>query len=213
MDLHPEEPELGPWRAVDDAALLALVGRPALVLVDGRGGGGKTTFAGRLAGLLGADVVHTDDIAWEYSRFGWDDLLVGGVIGPWRRGGDVSYRPPGWARHDRPGAVEARGGRPLVIEGSGVGRAELAGLADLVVWVQSDRTEARERALVRDASYGTRTPAEAEAFWDDWMTEEEPFFAADRPWERAGLVVLGTPAHAVSDYREIWVSDAVTLGA
>ena len=80
-----------------------------------------------------------------------------------------------------------------MIEGSGDGRAELAGLADLVVWMQSDRTSARARALVRDASYGTRTPEEAEAFWDDWMTEEEPFFANDRPWERAGLVVLGTP--------------------
>ena len=87
----------------------------------------------------------------------------------------MSYRPPGWAAHDRPGAVEAAGGRPLVIEGCGVGRAELAGLADLVVWVQSDRTLARVRGLGRDASYGTRTPEEAEAFWDDWMTEEEPF--------------------------------------
>ena len=193
MDLHPEEPDLGPWRPVDDAELLALVGQPSLALVDGRGGGGKTTFSSRLADLLGASLVHTDDIAWEYSRFGWDDLLVGGVIGPWRGGADVRYRPPGWAAHDRPGAIEAGGGRPLVIEGCGVGRAELAGLADLVVWMQSDRTLARKRALVRDASYGTRTPEEAEAFWDDWMTEEEPFFAADRPWERADLVVLGTP--------------------
>ena len=75
----------------------------------------------------------------------------------------------------------------------GAARAELVGLADLVVWVQSDRTLARERALVRDASYGTRTPEEAEAFWDHWMTEEDPFLAADRPWERAHLVVLGTP--------------------
>ena len=65
-----------------------------------------------------------------------------------------------------------------------------------MVWVQSDRTEARARGLARDASYGTRTPEEAEAFWDDWMTEEEPFYAADRPWERADLVVLGTPPDA-----------------
>ena len=78
MDLHPEEPDLGPWRAVDDAELLALVGRPSLVLVDGRGGGGKTTFSSRLAGLLGAGLVHTDDVAWEYSRFGAADR-------PWER--------------------------------------------------------------------------------------------------------------------------------
>ena len=62
-------------------------------------------------------------------------------------------------------------------------------------WSGCSRTarEARRRGLERDASYGTRTPEEAEAFWDDWMTEEEPFYAADRPWERADLVVLGTP--------------------
>ena len=28
------------------------------------------------------------------------------------------------------------------------------------------------------------------------MTEEEPFYAADRPWVRADLVVLGTPPDA-----------------
>ena len=87
--------------------------------------------------------------------------------------------------HGREGSVTAAAGVPLVVEGVGAARASLARLADLVVWVQSDRTLARTRGLARDASYGTRTPAEAEAFWDDWMTEEEPYLAADRPWERA----------------------------
>jgi hypothetical protein len=54
--------------------------------------------------------------------------------------------------------------------------------------VQSDREEARERGLRRDVELG-RTPEEAERFWDDWMAAEEPFLAADRPWERADLVV------------------------
>ncbi len=199
MDLHPEEPAAGPWRSLDDEALAyeltaRLRGRhPALVLVDGRSGAGKTFASEKVARLLDAGIVHSDDVAWEYSRFGWDDLLVGRVIEPWRQGHDVGYRPPSWDTHDREGAVAATGRVPLVVEGVGAARASLADLADLVIWVQSDRTRARVRGLERDASYGTRTPAEAEAFWDDWMTEEEPFLAADRPWERADLVVLGTP--------------------
>ena len=59
----------------------------------------------------------------------------------------------------------------LVLEGVGAGRASLATHADAVVWVQSDRDEARERGLRRDVELG-RTPEEAERFWDEWMSAE-----------------------------------------
>ena len=58
----------------------------------------------------------------------------------------------------------------LVIEGVGAGRADLAVLADLVVWVQSDSAEARRRGLERDVELG-RPPEEAEEFWDSWMRD------------------------------------------
>jgi hypothetical protein len=50
--------------------------------------------------------------------------------------------------------------------------------------------------LQRDVELG-RTPREAEAFWDEWMSAEEPFLASDRPWSRASLVVNGTPPGAL----------------
>ena len=193
MDLYREEPSFEPFEPISDDTLVALGGSARLVLVDGRSAGGKTTFGAHLAEVLGGAIVHTDDVAWNHSILGWDDALVTGVIEPWRRGEAVDYRPPGWVAHDRPGSVLVPAGVPLVAEGVGAGRASLAALADLVVWVQSDRALARTRGIERDASYGTRTVAEAEEFWDHWMTEEEPHLAADRPWERAGLVVLGTP--------------------
>lgn len=208
MDLYAEEPELGPYRGRDDPALRTLVrglvpaNRPVLVLVDGRSGAGKTTAAGRLAAALDASVVHTDDVAWNHARFGWEDLLVTGVLEPWRRGEAIDFRPPAWVREGREGSVRAPAGRSLVVEGVGAAREALAPLGDLVVWVQADHAIARPRGLARDASYGTRTPVEAEAFWDDWMTEEDPFLAADRPWTRADLVVLGTPPEG----DELWVA-------
>jgi hypothetical protein len=55
----------------------------------------------------------------------------------------------------------------LVLEGVGAGRAALASEADALVWVQSDRSEARERGLRRDVELG-RTPEEAERLWDGW---------------------------------------------
>ncbi|GAA2746911.1 hypothetical protein GCM10009868_34230 [Terrabacter aerolatus] len=194
MRLHPEEPEAGPWHPVGDDELATLLagllpaGRGVL-LVDGRSGGGKTTFAEHAAALVGGAVVHTDDLAWQHDATAWDDLALAHVIEPWRRGEDVGYRPPGWVATGRDGSVTASADAGLlVLEGVGAGRASLAAQADAVAWVQADRDEARERGLRRDVELG-RTPEEAERFWDEWMSAEEPFLAADRPWERADLVV------------------------
>ncbi|HET7800714.1 MAG TPA: hypothetical protein VFL38_09850 [Humibacillus xanthopallidus] len=194
MRLHPEETEAGPWRHVGDDELATLVaplltdGRGVL-LVDGRSGSGKSTIARRLADLFGGAVVHSDDLAWHHDAFAWDDLAREHVIEPWRRGEAVDYRPPGWVARGREGSVAVPADVPvLVLEGVGAGRAALATEADVVVWVQSDRSEARERGLRRDVELG-RTPDEAERFWDEWMEVEEPFLAADRPWQRAHLVV------------------------
>jgi uridine kinase len=212
--LHPEEPaahfEPGPVEAFAGEVRARLRPGRSLVLVDGRSGGGKTTVATLLGDALPAAVVHTDDVAWNESATEWDHLLVDGVLEPWRTERAVSYRPPAWVAHDRPGAIKvAANADVLVVEGVGAGRASLAARADVLVWVQSDRVEARRRGVARDASYGTRTPAEAEAFWDDWMTSEEPFLAVERPWARADLVVNGTPSDRSSGVLE-WAAGPLT---
>ena len=76
----------------------------------------------------------------------------------------------------------------LILEGCSAARNELMPWIDVVVWAQSDIEKAKIRGLVRNG--GT---AEAEAFWDEWMAEEFPFFAEQRPWERADIIASGTP--------------------
>ena len=200
MLLPPEEPEASGWEVLDEPALASRLGAllpagRALVLVDGRSGGGKSTAAARIASALGGAVVHTDDVAWHLHPIDWADALRDGVLRPWRAGESVSYRPPGWVARGRPGAVEVPACEVLVVEGVGAGRAELAAEADLVVWVQSDAAEARRRGIARDIAEG-RPAGEADGFWDDWQRSEDPFLAADQPWTRAALVVNGTPGAA-----------------
>ena len=199
MELFPGEPGYGPWRAEPIAAVL---GTARLVAVDGRSGGGKTTTADRIAGTVpGATVVHTDDVAWNQARFDWAELLRTGVLEPVRSGHAVCWTPPAWPRHGRSGAIEVPAGCPLlVVEGVGVSRRELAAWFDLRLWVQSDRAEAYARGIERDAR------PDAAEFWAAWEAEEAPFLAADRPWERADVVVAGRPEVRCDPARELIVA-------
>ncbi len=196
MDADTAEPRFGPFRRVSRQALTDLLAPPpgegpSLVLVDGRSGAGKTTFATAAADARGGSVVATDDVAWHLHPTEWAAQMLEGVVRPWLAGEPVRYRPPGWVSRDRPGHVEVPAGADLVIEGVGAARHELAPFARLIVWVASDAVEARRRGIERDVSLG-RTPEEAEAFWDDWMSAEQPFLEAEQPWTRADLVVDGT---------------------
>ena len=202
MQLAPEEPEAGPWRAeplktVIDTLIKPGPGRgvarrPAVLAVDGRSNNGKTTLAARIREAMpGSAIVHTDDIAWWHSRFGWADLLIDGILVPVHRGQAVSYRPPRWTEHGRDGAIEVPAGCPLlIIEGDGAGRREVADLIDALIWVQSDEREAERRVLSR---IGKPNEAPTMQHHREWMAEEIPFNAVQRTWERADVIVCGTP--------------------
>lgn len=212
LRLAPEEPEAGPWRVELLSAVIEAViwrgpgqvvsGRPVVLAVDGRSNNGKTTLAARICQAVpGSAVVHTDDIAWKHSRFGWADLLIDGILVPVHQGLAVSYRPPRWDEHGRAGSIEVPAGCPLlVIEGDGAGRREVAHLVDALIWVQSDDRQTERRALARDRNPDpadiANIPADgppAEVRRREWMAEEMPFNAAQRTWERADIIVCGTP--------------------
>jgi hypothetical protein len=215
LQLAPGEPEAAPWRTEPLSTVIeeltrpgaggAVRGRPVVLAVDGRSNGGKTTLAARIGEAVpGSAVVHTDDIAWAHSRFGWADLLIEGILAPVHQGRAVSYRPPRWAEHGREGSIEVPADCPLlVIEGDGAGRREVADLIDALIWVQSDEREAERRVLTRIGK-----PDEPPTLQDhrDWMAEEIPFNAAQRTWERADVIVCGTPEIPCDPVTEIVVA-------
>ncbi|WP_433824836.1 uridine kinase family protein [Actinoplanes sp. CA-015351] len=202
MKLGPDEPLAGPWQELTPIDFAASVqaaagspaGRPRLIAVDGRSGSGKSTLAGRLRELTpGSAVVHTDDVAWWHSRFGWAPLMISGVLDPLHAGLGVRFRPPAWEQRGREGFIEVPAGCSAVfVEGVGASRRELLPLLDAAIWVQSDFAEAERRGILRDVDRDGLDPGTAKREWDEWMAEEIPFLRADRPWERAGFVVRGT---------------------
>ena len=212
MRLHEDEPRFGDGGGARVVSLRTLVeellpvrrdgGGPIVAAIDGRSANGKSTLAGRIATVVErAAVVHTDDVAWWHSRFGWDDLLVDGILEPLRRGSSVSYRPPGWAPRGREGSIDVDAdARLVVVEGVGAARRSLRPWLDAVIWVQSDRavTEARDAARV---AAGETSPSGLAG----WMAEEVPFQAAERTWEAADVVVDGTPTVAHDPETEVIV--------
>ena len=212
MQLGPGETEAGPWRVEPFGdfvqALVTAAGRPVkrprIIAVDGRGGGGKTTLANRLAEAMAPDavVVHSDDVAWHHSRFGWDGPMITGVLEPLRAGLPVHFQPPGWPAKGRDGHLNVPAGLSTVlIEGVGVSRRSLTPLLDAAIWVQSDFDETRHRGVRRDIEEQGWDDETAWRNWTDWEVEEIPFLVDDRPWERAQFIVSTTipvPAGAVA---------------
>lgn len=214
MILLPEEPHFGPWRAVPIGAFVRSIqeklpkDRPGIVAIDGRSANGKSTLAALInLEVPGSVLVHTDDIpssaAWSgrdrYSPpesaipsfYDWVERVREKVLKPARAGQAVAYRPPSWTDwlREESAFIDVSAGCPLLIfEGVGAARRELTDLLDVAVWVQSDTEKAETRGIIRDGG-----DMEAATFWKKWMAEEVPFLAAQKSWERADLVVCGTP--------------------
>ncbi len=180
----------GPGCGADVAAVLRLVhqatprcGDCRVVAVDGPSGSGKTTLARAVADRLAAPVLHLD-----LFYPGWDGLALGVrrvtelVLQPFSRGAAAVYRPWDWHR-DTWGATRTLLWVPvLVVEGCGSSAHPAAPYAAVRVWMEAEAAVRRARGLARDGQ--TYAP-----HWEQWARQERALFDADRPRDRADLVL------------------------
>ncbi|MGV9778323.1 uridine kinase family protein [Streptosporangium sp. NPDC003464] len=155
-----------------------------VVAVDGPGGSGKTTFAGRLARALGAQVIHSDDfpVPWDEPPVTWFRQVEEQVLGPLAAGRPGGYRRYDWAAGTFTDWVDVPVAPVLLLEG--VSTARRTAPAAFTVWVEAPAELRLARALARDgASYAPQ--------WREWMRAEEEWFAADGTRSRADLLLDG----------------------
>ncbi len=205
---YPEEPIVQKWQIVNGVELKNTIlqmlsnNEPRkLIFIDGRSGNGKSFLADKIAFLLEAPVVHTDDIAWGKHPINWDEELLEKIINPWLAGSVISLRPSGWVEAKRDGVIFVPQADILIIEGVGAGRAGLSRKDDVIIWVQAEQKMVYERAIKRDIIKEGRKLDEAKLFWDKWKSYEDPFFAKDKPWKRANIIINGDSATAQKEYR------------
>ena len=176
---------------LDVAGLAALVrerppvGAVRLVTVDGYSGAGKTRLTGRLARALGrVPTVHLD-----FFYPGWEGLAaVVPLAVEWVAEPLVSGRPARWRRYDWSADRfaewhETPWAPVVVLEGCGAGAAALRPFTSTAVWVETPAAQREERLRAR-LDWTRYAPHRAL-----WVAQEEALFAAERPWERADVVV------------------------
>lgn len=154
--------------------------------IDGLGAAGKSTFAARIAAALaGAVVVPVDDFAhpdvptWQRDRF------VAEVLTPLRAGRPARYRPADLVTGRLGDEVEVPAGVPVVVEGVSATDVRLGVPWDVTVWLDVPEAVRRQRIAERDP------PALLARWRTDWWPQEEAYVRAQRPADRADLVVVG----------------------
>jgi len=221
VELQPEEPAVTQWQVsgTDElvAHLLSLVGapegRPAIIAVDGRGGSGKTTLTTALtAAVPGAQAFHLDDLIWNEPLYDWDQLYVD-TLTRLHKAGCLDLVPDKWREHRREGSIRVPAGSPLVVvEGTGAGLRAVSNLIDAHVWVQTGDDVAERRGIKRDIAEGVNGDAEESVrFWHWWMAGERLFFAKDRPWQRADVIVSGDAPTGVGAGEIAWTPGPLLL--
>lgn len=155
-----------------------------IVAIDGYGGSGKSELANRLVrGLRKAAVVRTDDFA-QPTVLGWEwDRMRAQVLQPL-----VSDRPARYQRYDWDIDKLAEWhdipvGGTLIVEGVSSMRDELGRYWDFAIWLECPYDIRLRRGVERDGE------ARRSQWTAVWMPEEDEYFHAQRPDQKADLVI------------------------
>jgi uridine kinase len=158
-----------------------------IVLIDGRAGSGKSTFAESLQQQLFRDgesaprVIHMDNIfeGWDGLALG-SDYMVRFILQPLARQETASWQDWSWVKNQRSSWREFSGGTPLIVEGCGSLTERSKEHADISIWLEASEEVRRERWIQRERHL--------EKF-DFWAAQELDFYAREKSQSLADLVI------------------------
>jgi adenylate kinase family enzyme len=156
-----------------------------IVLIDGRAGSGKSTFADKLQQQLFRDgesaprVIHMDNVfeGWEGLSLG-SDYLVRFILNPLSRKEVASWQDWSWVRNERSSWREFSGGTPLIVEGCGALTERSKEHAYLSIWLEASEETRRARWLERERHLDK---------FDFWAAQELDFYAREKSKSLADL--------------------------
>ncbi|MFM1995419.1 MAG: hypothetical protein RLZZ610_936 [Actinomycetota bacterium] len=158
-----------------------------IVLIDGRAGSGKSTFADKLQQQLFREgesaprVIHMDNIyeGWGGLSLG-SDYLVRSILNPLARKETASWQDWSWVRNERSSWREFSGGTPLIVEGCGALSERSKEHAYLSLWLEASEETRRQRWLERERHLDK---------FDFWAAQELDFYAREKSKSLADRVI------------------------
>jgi uridine kinase len=158
-----------------------------IILIDGRAGSGKSTFAEKLQQQLFRDgesaprVIHMDNIfeGWDGLALG-SDYMVRFILQPLARQETASWQDWSWVKNQRSSWREFSGGTPLIVEGCGSLTERSKEHADISIWLEASEETRRKRWIQRERHL--------EKF-DFWAAQELDFYAREKSQSLADLVI------------------------
>ncbi|MEO4054838.1 AAA family ATPase [Solibacillus sp. CAU 1738] len=171
-----------------------------LIGIDGCGGSGKSTFAGKIKEeISNVTIVHKDDFYLPSSQiinthptnkpigadYDWKRLL-NQVLEPISQEKEGYYQRYDWETDSLAEWHTVPVGGIVIIEGVYSIRKELVDKYDFKIWVDCPRETRLSRGLDRDGE-------EAREMWENnWMISEDIYVEKHKPYESADIVADGT---------------------
>jgi uridine kinase len=158
-----------------------------IILIDGRAGSGKSTFAEKLQQQLFRDgesaprVIHMDNIfeGWEGLSLG-SDYMVRFILNPLARKETASWQDWSWVKNERSSWREFSGGTPLIVEGCGALTERSKEHAFLSLWLEAREETRRARWIERERHLDK---------FDFWAAQELDFYAREKSKSLADLII------------------------
>jgi len=162
-----------------------------IVAIDGAGGAGKSSLAGRLADELGGvPIVHTDDFASRDNPLNWWPRLVEDVLEPLARNRAARYRCTIWDQAGTERWGEVSPAEFVILEGVSASRNAFRPYLTYSIWIDAPRELRLGRGLERDGEA-------ARAQWLAWMAEEDAYISRERPRDNVDVILPGD--------RDLWM--------
>jgi uridine kinase len=168
----------------------------SVIAIDGYGGAGKSTLADHLGAVLRVegrqvDLVHTDDFASADNPLNWWPRLIDQVLRPLRDGVAARYQRYDWELERMAEWHPIEPGGLILLEGVSSSRKAFRPYLSLSVWIETPADERLRRGLERDGE-------QALDQWHGWMADEVAWGNAEKPWDRADIVISGVSGEGLS---------------